>query len=167
MSEFNPYQTPAADIATRSSLEDRLAGRGQRFAAAMIDGLISIALMTPILMAMGYFDYAQHGRRPPLALAAVCLLISFGVFAAVHFIPINNNGQTVGKKLIRIRIADLEQDKPHAATILGRRYLPLYVVQLIPLLGPLLSTIDVLFIFRSDRRCVHDLIAGTQVVRCE
>ena len=167
MSEFNPYQTPAADVEPRPPTEAQLAGRGQRFAAAMIDGLISIALMTPILMAMGYFDYAQHGRRPPFALVVVSLLISFGIFAAVHFIPINNNGQTVGKKLIKIRIADLAQDKPHAAIILGRRYLPIYLAQLIPVLGPLLSTIDVLFIFRSDRRCVHDLIASTQVVRCE
>ncbi len=167
MSEFNPYQTPAADIETHQPNDERLASRGQRFFAAMIDGLISLVLMTPILMAMGYFDYTQHGRRPPFALVVVSLIISFGVFAAVHFMPINNNGQTVGKKLLKIRIADLNQDKPHAATILGRRYLPVYLVQLIPLLGPLLSTVDVLFIFRSDRRCVHDLIAGTQVVRCE
>lgn len=28
----------------------------------------------------------------------------------------------------------------------------------------LIGTLDVLFVFRADRRCVHDLIAGTKVV---
>jgi uncharacterized RDD family membrane protein YckC len=29
---------------------------------------------------------------------------------------------------------------------------------------PFYSLVDVLFIFRDDRRCIHDLIAGTKVV---
>jgi uncharacterized RDD family membrane protein YckC len=28
----------------------------------------------------------------------------------------------------------------------------------------LLTVIDVLFVFRDDKRCVHDLIAGTKVI---
>ena len=35
---------------------------------------------------------------------------------------------------------------------------------MIPVLGPLFSLVNVCFIFREDRRCIHDLIAGTQVV---
>ena len=29
---------------------------------------------------------------------------------------------------------------------------------------PLYGVVDILFIFREDRRCIHDLIAGTVVV---
>lgn len=43
--------------------------------------------------------------------------------------------------------------------------LPVYAIGSIPFLAALPSLIDVLFIFRKDRRCVHDLIAGTQVMR--
>jgi hypothetical protein len=31
--------------------------------------------------------------------------------------------------------------------------------------GQVLPAIDVLFIFRTNRRCVNDLIAGTKVLR--
>lgn len=37
-------------------------------------------------------------------------------------------------------------------------------VDLFAYLGWLFVFTDVLFIFRSDRRCIHDLIAGTQVI---
>jgi len=32
---------------------------------------------------------------------------------------------------------------------------------------PLYGLVDILFIFRSDRRCIHDMIAGTQIVEAE
>jgi uncharacterized RDD family membrane protein YckC len=31
--------------------------------------------------------------------------------------------------------------------------------------GNALGTLDALFVFRRDKRCLHDLIAGTKVVR--
>ncbi len=35
----------------------------------------------------------------------------------------------------------------------------------IPLIGLLFWVVDCCFIFRDDRRCLHDLIAGTRVVK--
>ncbi|HIM18116.1 MAG TPA: RDD family protein, partial [Dehalococcoidia bacterium] len=32
---------------------------------------------------------------------------------------------------------------------------------------PVYSVVDALFIVRSDRRCIHDLIAGTVVVKSQ
>jgi uncharacterized RDD family membrane protein YckC len=32
---------------------------------------------------------------------------------------------------------------------------------------PALTSIDALFIFRRDRRCLHDLVAGTKVIAVE
>jgi hypothetical protein len=34
-------------------------------------------------------------------------------------------------------------------------------------LGGILSLADMLFILRKDRRCIHDLVAGTQVLNVE
>ena len=34
----------------------------------------------------------------------------------------------------------------------------------VPWLGRYLRLLDVLFIFRDDKRCVHDIIADTKVV---
>jgi hypothetical protein len=40
----------------------------------------------------------------------------------------------------------------------------MWSVSLVPGIGALAVTVDDLFIFRTDRRCLHDLIAGTKVV---
>jgi uncharacterized RDD family membrane protein YckC len=48
--------------------------------------------------------------------------------------------------------------------VLLRSLLPIFVLFL-PHVGPFLLIADVLLIFRSDRRCLHDFIADTRVVR--
>ena len=35
---------------------------------------------------------------------------------------------------------------------------------MVPMLGGFASLVDALCIFREDRRCIHDLIAGTRVI---
>ena len=39
------------------------------------------------------------------------------------------------------------------------------VMGAVPYLGMIFHLVDSLFIFREDRRCLHDRIAGTRVVR--
>ena len=65
-----------------------------------------------------------------------------------------------------IRIEGIDGTRPSLMHLLLRRYLPVQAVGALPAVGPLLGFANVLFIFRGDRRCVHDLIAGTRVVKC-
>jgi hypothetical protein len=38
------------------------------------------------------------------------------------------------------------------------------LIGLLPLVGWIVKTVDILFIFRNDRRCIHDMIANTMVI---
>src|SRR3546814_8837546 len=89
-------------------------------------------------------------------------VIGFVVFAIVQAFPLNASGQTWGKKLLKIKIVDLDGGKPTLGRLLGMRYLPVQAVGVILLIGALIQIVEVLLIFRSDRRCGHDLIAGTR-----
>jgi uncharacterized RDD family membrane protein YckC len=40
-----------------------------------------------------------------------------------------------------------------------------FMVEQIPLVGLLFWLVDSCFIFREDQRCLHDLVAGTRVIR--
>ena len=39
------------------------------------------------------------------------------------------------------------------------------LIAAIPIAGPLFSVVDLLMIFGRERRCLHDYIAGTRVVK--
>ena len=165
MAEHNPYETPQAAVAEPPGPDSGLASRGQRFGGALIDGLIGMAAAFPLMSALGIWRYASTGGSPPLAVQLLSGVLGFVIFMIIHGYLLAKNGQTVGKRLIGTRIVDLENRRLPLSRLIGRRYLPVMVVTMIPGIGPFLSIIDALFIFRSDRRCVHDLIAGTKVVR--
>jgi len=166
MTEINPYQPPKSDVAEPVGVSRTLAGRGQRLGAAFIDGIISIVLLTPVLLALGIFDPTRQRHIQTFEFKMILALTGFAVFAAVHSYLLARHGQTVGKRLLKIKIVNMGFNKPDLGTILIGRYLPIIVLRNIPVVGPFISLVDILFIFRNDRRCLHDLIAGTQVVRC-
>ena len=78
------------------------------------------------------------------------------------------SGQTIGKKLLKIRIV---REPGHAAAgfvhaWLLRNFVTGFI-RAVPWSGFVFTLVDVCFIFRDDRRCLHDLIAGTKVVQAE
>jgi len=161
----NPYQAPqttVADVASHGGTE--LATRSSRLTAIFLDGLILAAIWVPILFGTGYWQKAMAN-----ALSTGSLLLyfvgGFALFVLVQGWPLAQSAQTWGKKLLGIRIVHLDGSQPTLATLLLKRYLPIQVVSAIPLIGWIASLVDALFIFRDDRRCVHDLIAGTQVIK--
>ena len=167
MSEQNPYHAPNAAVA-ELSMDDELAGRGARLGAAIIDLLIQVAVFLPVAYIGGYFTVvmaaAKTGAEPSLATTATWTLVSLVLFAIIQFFPLQASGQTWGKKILKIKIVDLQDRKPDMTKLLGLRYLLVYVISSIPFIGGLLYLINVLMIFRNDRRCGHDLLAGTRVV---
>jgi hypothetical protein len=61
-------------------------------------------------------------------------------------------------------LAEGSDQVPTLATLVGKRYCVMWLVSLLPSVGVVVNLVDDLPIFRSDRRCLHDLIAGTKVI---
>ncbi len=139
----------------------KLADRWTRLTASIIDSIIELGFAGPAMLALGLWSY--EGAQPPIGRLALYAVFGFLYFVAVHGYLLHKNGQTVGKNLFGIRIARPGGGVPGLGRLLLLRYLPIAVVALIPTVS-FLGLVDVLFIFRSDRRCLHDLIAGTIVV---
>ena len=168
MDEPNPYRSPEARIVDQAAASD-LAGLGERLAAALLDGLMLLLINLPLMYVGGYFravfDAAAIGAQPPFSLVLTWAGIGLAIFLLVQGYPLAAWGQTWGKRILGIRIADLQGGQPSFATLLLRRYVPMQVVSLIPVLGMLPVWVDILMIFRRDRRCAHELIAGTRVIK--
>jgi uncharacterized RDD family membrane protein YckC len=78
---------------------------------------------------------------------------------------IATTGQSIGKRWFKIKIVKLDGSQVNFVTgVLVRQWL-ITLLQYIPGIGSVTSLIDVLFIFRADRRCIHDFLAGTKVIQ--
>ena len=164
------YETPATtseEAGTPGGPE--LAGRGRRFGAYIIDSIIAGI----VLVAVAYFNPGPLGvtmldimRDPTTQQISTAGSIWFLIiFMAINSYLLVTKGQTLGKRMLGIRIVDAASNGAATAVkLLGLRYVLVMLVMAIPIIGQLLGLADALFIFRSDRRCVHDLLAGTKVV---
>lgn len=165
MNKENPYATPEAEITVPDGGGEELATRGARLGGAMIDGLIAIATIWPAMYLLGMFDRAMQGQQSIGDILGGAVL-GFALFLLINGYLLANRGQTVGKMLVKTRIVSVEDKKilPLWKLIL-LRYVPVSVAAYLPLVGPFLNLANVLIIFRDDRRCAHDHIAGTVVIK--
>lgn len=158
-SQENPYEAPQAVVRRRPSSRrmERLAGRGTRLAAVMLDGVFFWIAMFPAMMSMPDDPEMTEFGWAGFALAGVLML----ALIVYNLILLSQNGWTLGKKLLSIRIVRTDGSEAGLGRILGLRIIVNALAGMLPLYG----LIDPLFIFREDRRCVHDLIADTKVIQ--
>lgn len=165
MTEVNPYAPPTVEQSYRPV--DRYVGAplatlGQRLGAAMLDGVIFLVGYIPLLLGMGL----EGGEGTEVKSGSV-LLAGFGGLILLCLIGVNlyflvKNGQSIGKRISGIRVVDKDADvNPGPLKVIGLRIIVNGLLGIIPFYG----FIDVLFIFGQERRCLHDLIAGTRVVQ--
>jgi uncharacterized RDD family membrane protein YckC len=123
-----------------------MASRVSRLLAAIVD---SAAFLVVYLIACGL-------NEPTLFLLGLFCL------AVVQIYFLTTRGQTIGKIVLHVKIVkvDVETNGGFVTNVLLRSILN-------AILGfiPLYALVDALFIFRQDRRCIHDMIAGTKVVQ--
>jgi uncharacterized RDD family membrane protein YckC len=169
MSAFNPYEPPASDLEPAPKPEvvagAAIASRTQRYFAAMVDGLLQLAVVLPIQL----FFHAWDGF-PNASFTAVQQLVwgvvNFVVYLLLDGYFLSQSSQTIGKKLLGLQIVDANSGAPKPASkIVVWRSLPISLAALLPKIGVFFTLIDLLFIFGSRRQCVHDIIANTKVVK--
>lgn len=160
----NPYQAPQAVLQEQGAAQPLLASRGARLGAVLIDTLLIALVTVPIAFFDGTFSAAQQGIQPSLGQQLISLVIGLVAFVLIHGYLLKNYGQTVGKRLLNIAIVDLQGNVPSFVPMVAKRYVLLWVVAAIPLIGMFIALADCLSIFRGDRRCLHDLVAATRVV---
>lgn len=151
----------SADTLTAAQPDDRLASLGERLGGAIIDMVVNILASLPLFFFLG----AEAMADPTFTMLVGSIAYSLFAYVVINGYFLVNNAQTVGKHFINTRIENLDGTQSSFTNILVKRYLPLALVVNIPFIGFIAALVDIFFIFRKDRRCVHDFIAGTRVCR--
>ena len=169
MSNFeNPYapsQSPA--MFDRDMHEGELATLSERFSGAFIDGIINLVTIVPLAFGAGVIIGSIMGDTPTTNLIAQVGggLLGIGVFLAIQGYFLATRSQTIGKIAMKTKIvSDSGQPLPFGELYL-KRYLIIQLIGILPFIGGLISIVDILLIFRSSRKCLHDEIAGTKVIK--
>lgn len=174
--EFSP-SAPDAPPPVPTTTRVDLASPWARLGAWFLDNVFAFVCCLPGCLVVGFSVLAEAlTNRNSFAetvgnsnLLGLVLMMTGGlVVLVVQVWMLCARGQSVGKRLLGIRIVRFgDHSNPgFVGSVLMRMIVPGFI-QMVPVLGFVFFVVDVLFIFRDDHRCVHDLIAGTKVVTVE
>ena len=165
----NPYAPPRAivrDIADPSALATQ-ADRGTRLGASILDGIVFGAMVyVPMLfgaMVSGATAGAigESGSNPMAVVGLVVAAIGFIVWCWLTITYMVRNGQSIGKKLVGIKVVRTDGSPASLGRLIWLRNVVNGLISIVPLYG----FVDALFIFGESRQCLHDRIADTVVLK--
>ncbi|HEX2860993.1 MAG TPA: RDD family protein, partial [Lacunisphaera sp.] len=161
-----PATQPAAPVIT-GNLEP--ASRWLRLAAHIIDSLIGAVFLGPgiaIMFITGAFANPDAPNPAMMMAAFGALAIGGLLLLGIQIYLLSTRGQTMGKMAVGVKIVNFEDEQnPGFVKAFLLRLFVNGLIGAVPFLGMIYSLVDICFIFRDDRRCIHDLIAGTKVVK--
>jgi len=152
-------------------LEQEPASRWLRLGAALLDGIIGGLFVLPgfcLMFSAGMFTHADSPNGPLLFAGIGTLTLAFLALLGIQIYLLTTRGQTIGKKLLGIKIVNFhDESNPGFVKAFLLRAFVNGIIASIPMIGAVYSIVDICFIFREDRRCIHDLLAGTKVVKAK
>ena len=168
---YAPPRSAVKDVGGDEALD--LASRSSRLGAVIVDSLVAFILFTPAYVT-NFTAIAQQSRGNPLAVWVNLAktggwfyvgLLGALVVLAIDLVLLARNGQTIGKKLLGIKVVRVDGSPVSLFRVFFLRYVCNTFLTLIPLFGSLYSLVDCLMIFGESRRTVHDRIADTIVIK--
>jgi uncharacterized RDD family membrane protein YckC len=169
--QYAPPKSAVADIADEKGAQ--LASRIARLAAVTLDGLLGFSGFAPAYV-QNFAQIARAAGNNPLSVwvslaktggwfylgASVALIVLI-----IDLILLARNGQTIGKKLLGIKVVRVDGTPVTLFRVFFLRYVCNTFLSLIPLLGSIYGLADSLMIFGEKRRTIHDYIADTIVIK--
>jgi len=155
-----------------------LASRWARLGAVIIDGIILgiagvgigflLSLLGSSLNLGGIFErfFWADEESETLTLTIISTALDIALYLAINTYFLVKSGQTIGKKALGIQVVSRDTHQLLSpGKIIGIRYILPEVFYIIPSIGPLFALVDTLFIFSAEKRCIHDLMAGSIVIK--
>lgn len=143
------------------------AAKWRRLAATTIDMILVPALALVLVIVTGTVEHAEDFQDNTWMLEI--LLLAVASYIILNGELLRRHGQTLGKKLLGIRIVDVKTDaRPALWKLICIRALffpTLFLLPLFPL--TLIPVIDQAWIFTRQNRCLHDLVSSTRVVMAD
>lgn len=176
---YAPPQSVVSDVPLQDTAFEK-ASRLSRFVAVFVDGIIFTIPLSPTYVT--YFKTVAGGgvsgrgaastnpfaawalmaqSGTPFYIGSFINLILLGVTAMLVY----KNGQTIGKRLLGIKVVRTDGSRASFPRIFFLRNVLNMVIMFVPLIGAIYALVDPLMIFGSARRCAHDHIADTIVIR--
>ena len=164
--ENEVYKAPESDLVSDELDQEfsELASRWRRLGASIIDTLVLLLCLVPIMVFTGYLSGIMEGEEPSFAVSLLYSVISILIFIGINFHFLNKYGQTIGKRALDIRIVAADGSQAVMSNHILKRYLVYFLPNQVPIIGGIFALVNILCIFRKDRRCLHDLFAKTKVV---
>jgi uncharacterized RDD family membrane protein YckC len=168
MDSANPYAPPRAHVTDVVDPRAPLmhADRGIRLVAFLLDQVISVVVALPVIIAL-VTDIATEqafedgGFSQTLLVGAAITGVASLVWCWLTILYVFRNGQTIGKKVLGIKVVRADGSRASLSRIFWLRN----VVNTVLSIVPLYSIVDPLFIFSETYQCLHDKLADTIVVK--
>lgn len=126
----------------------QLASVGARFVASLVDTV----LVTVAVMVLGLLFSSL------LPSEASIYLLGLAIYVAYFVVPTALSGQTLGKRLMNIKVINFQGQAPGYGQAVLREVVGKFLSSLPLYLGYLVG------VFHPERRALHDMIGGTWVV---
>jgi uncharacterized RDD family membrane protein YckC len=142
-----------------------LASIGSRFVAMILDGLVlGIPLGALVGLLVIFFIQTANPRQqldPSIFLLVEGLFFIVAVTASVLYegLMLRRSGQTIGKKLMHIKVVSAEGGPVSTGQAFGRAGVR-QALGFVPCVG----LIDYLVAFGEQRTCLHDMASRTRVI---
>lgn len=161
---FTSASAPPAEHAPRSSGTGQRATRTRRIFAALADGMVVLAFLLPGIFHLGWEDFLDPHHH--LGWTDTLLLWAWDLPPfAIRGVMIHYRGQTPGKWLAGIKIVRRDGSALTWQRWLTHRTLPFELGSMLPVVGGFVALVDFLWLFGKEKRCLHDIVADTMVVK--
>ena len=159
----NPFQSPPQKVRGPAGEPDQVASRGIRLVGALLDGFLHIVAFGLLAIPGWLAGSAVDANDEDLVVGLTVIFGFAGVFVLkmINWVMITNSGQSIGKRILGVRIIRIDGHPPgFVHGVLLRNWIPFVINQLCGLF----AFFDAAWIFGRERRCLHDLIASTHVI---
>ncbi|WP_457279400.1 RDD family protein [Polaromonas sp. P5_D5] len=159
---YAPPQASVDDVVAASDGPE-LASRMRRFCAVMLDAVFQSLFLWLVSVLTPFNPWNTEGRDM-WSVDLVSMGVGALIFLVLNGYLLATRGQTIGKVLLKIRIA-----RPSGESVsvkrLALRYGAGFAASIMMVVLWVYSLLDCLMIFRKSRRCLHDEIADTVVFK--